>query len=287
MERPRAAMAPLTAMLDPGPDIAPGIHGTAIVHESVSLGEGAAIGPFAVIGADVRIGRNARIGAHATIREGTVIGDDALILDGARIGARVEVGHRVICHSGAVVGADGFSFATPEVNRVEAARSTLGDATGGKGQRWERIHSLGSVVIGDDVEIGANSCIDRGTIRATRVGRGTKIDNIVHVAHNVTVGEDCLLCAMVGIAGSTKIGDRVVLGGQVGVTDNTEIGDDVVAGGGAVILNRIPSGRVVLGNPAIRMEEQIAVSKNVRRLPRLMAQVAELRKRLSEGGASD
>ena len=287
VDRPRAAMAPLTAMLDSGPAIAHGTHPSALIDPTAQIGPGASIGPFAVIGARVTIGASARIGAHVSIRENAFIGADALLMDGARIGARVRIGDRFICHSGAVIGADGFSFTTPETNRVEAARATLGDGSGGMGQRWKRIHSLGGVIIGDDVEVGANSCVDRGTIRATRIGRGTKIDNLVHVAHNVTVGEDCLLCALVGIAGSTRIGNRVVLGGQVGVTDNTEVGDDVVAGGGSTILNRIPSGRVVLGTPAIRMEDEIAGSKNVRRLPRLFAQVAELRKRLSDDGASD
>ncbi len=166
----------------------------------------------------------------------THIGADALIHSGARIGRAVRIGARFIAQPGAVIGADGFSFVTPEKSRAEAARETMGDAGDAQAQSWTRIHSLGSVMLGDDIEVGANSCIDAGTIRPTRIGDGTKIDNQVHVAHNCEVGRDCLFAGQVGIAGSVKIGDNVILGGQVGVVDNIFIGDGVVAGGGTVIL---------------------------------------------------
>jgi UDP-3-O-[3-hydroxymyristoyl] glucosamine N-acyltransferase len=276
--RPRLAMAGLTRAFDPGPDIAAGIHPTAVIDATASIAPGAAIGPYVVIAARARIGARARIAAQVVIGEDTVIGDDALILPGVRIGARVRIGDRLICQPGAVIGSDGFSFVTEEKSGAEEIRETLGERGGIRAQSWHRIHSLGSVEIGDDVEIGSNSTIDRGTIRATRIGRGTKLDNLVHVAHNVEVGEDCLLCGQVGVAGSTRIGNRVVLAGQCGVGDNLFVGDDVIAGGATKILTNIPAGRAVLGYPAVKMDSHIEAWKNIRRLGRLFQQVAELRR---------
>ncbi len=275
--RPRLAMAALTRSFDPGPEIAPGIHASAIVDPSAELPGDAAIGPFAVIGARVRIGPGARIAAHVSIGADTVIGEGALIHAGARIAHGVSIGARVIVHSGAVIGGDGFSFVTPEKSGVEEIRETLGERQQIREQHWTRIHSLGGVELGDDVEIGSNATIDRGTIRATRIGRGTKVDSLVQVGHNVVVGEDCLLCGLVGIAGSARIGNRVVLGGQCGVSDNIFVGDDVIAGGATKIYTNAPAGRVLLGSPAVKMETHIEAQKNIRRLPRLYAQVAELR----------
>ena len=280
--RPRYAMSGLTRLMDPGPEIAPGVHASAVVDQTASIAAGAAIGPFVVIGARVTIGENARIASHTSIAEDAVIGADALILAGVRIGARVVIGDRFICQPGAVIGADGFSFVTPEKSRVEEARASLGGETAAINASWTRIHSLGSVEIGDDVEIGANTCIDRGTIRATRVGDRTKLDNLVHLGHNVVVGEDCLICGQVGVAGSTRIGDRVVFGGQVGVSDNIFVGDDVVAGGATKILTKVPAGRVILGYPAMKMEQFIEAGQNWRRLPRLMEDVKALKKAVSK-----
>lgn len=285
--RPRYAMAGITRALDPGPGIAPGIHPLSVIDPEARLGEGAAIGPFVVIGHGARIGARARIAAHVSIGAGAVIGDDALLLDGVKIGARVVIGDRLIAQPGAVIGADGFSFVTPEKSGVERARESLGDQGEVTAQSWTRIHSLGAVEIGDDVEIGANSTLDRGTIRSTRVGRGTKLDNLVHIGHNVQVGEDCLLCGQVGVAGSSRIGNRVVLGGQCGVSDNIFVGDDVVAGGATKIFSNAPAGRVLLGSPAMKMETQMEVVKNLRRLPRLFRDVKELQKTVSKPGDSD
>lgn len=284
--RPRYAMAGVTKLLDPGPEIAPGIHPSAVIDPSAEIGIGAAIGPFVVIGPRVRIGKGARIAPHVSVAEDAVIGEDALLNAGARIGARVRIGDRFIAQPGAVVGADGMSFVTPEKSTVEKVREGLGQVEAAQ-QSWTRIHSLGAVEIGDDVELGANAAIDRGTIRNTRIGNGTKIDNLVHLAHNVVVGEDCLFAALVGIAGSTTVGNRVVLGGQVGVVDNIFIGDDVVAGGGTKILSNVPSGRAVMGYPAIKMETHVETYKALRRLPRLFAQVAALQKSVLNPGESD
>ena len=215
---------------------------------------------------------------------GAQIGDDALIFQGALIGARVRLGQRAILQPNCVIGADGFSFVTPETSQVERIRHSLGQEDGAvPPQSWRRIHSLGAVIIGDDVEIGANATIDRGTIADTVIGDGTKLDNMVHVGHNVRIGRDCLLCGQVGIAGSVKIGDRVVLGGQTGVADNLEIGSDVVTGASTIILSTVPPGRAMLGYPAVRMETQIEMYKNLRRLPRLAQAVAEVKKAVFKG----
>ncbi|WP_413871443.1 UDP-3-O-(3-hydroxymyristoyl)glucosamine N-acyltransferase [Albidovulum sp.] len=282
--RPRLAMVAITQAFDPGAGIAEGIHPAAVIGAGATLGAGAAIGPFAVIGEGVTIGARARIAAHVTIGAGSRLGDDALIHAGVRIGRNVRVGDRFVCQSGAVIGGDGFSYVTPEKSGAEEVRETLGQRAGIRAQKWLGIRSLGGVVIGDDVEIGANATVDAGTIRATAIGNGTKIDNMVHLGHNVVVGEDCLLCGQTGIAGSVRIGNRVVLGGQCGAVDNIFIGDDVIAGGGTKILSNVPAGRVLLGYPAVKMETHVQAWKNIRRLPRLFEQVAELRAAVTRPG---
>ena len=280
--RGRLAMAGLSRMLDAGPEIAPGVHALAVIHPLAILGENAAIGPFVSIGAAASIGANARIASHVSVEAGAVIGADALILQGARIGAGVVIGDRFICQPGAVIGADGFSFVTAEKSGVEEIRETLGQRGSINAQSWTRIHSLGAVTIGDDVEIGANCAIDRGTISNTTIGSGTKLDNLVHVGHNVQVGTDCLLCGQVGIAGSARIGNRVVMGGQCGVNDNIFIGDDVICGGATKVFTNVPSGRVMLGYPAVKMGAHVEMQKALRRLPRLAARVAALEKKSNE-----
>lgn len=282
--RARLAMAGVTRALDPGPRIAPGIHPSAIVDPSAQVGPDAAIGPLAVIAAGVAIGARARIGPHVTVAEDAVLGSDVLLHAGARVGARVRLGDRVILQPGACVGGDGFSFVTPEESAIERVRKTLGDPGEARGQSYVRIHSLGSVVLGDDVEVGANATIDRGTVADTVIGRGTKIDNLVMIGHNNRVGEDCLICSQVGIAGGTTIGDRVVLAGKVGVNDNITIGDDVVAGGGSNIYTRVRAGEVVMGSPAVKMDVNLAMYRALRRLPRALEQLAALRGRPGDAG---
>jgi UDP-3-O-[3-hydroxymyristoyl] glucosamine N-acyltransferase len=285
--RPRYAMAGLTALLDPGPDIAPGIHPSAVIDPSAEIGPGAAIGPLAVIGPGARIGRNARIGPHASVGRGAVLGDDLLLNAGARIAHNVQIGDRFIGQPNSVVGGDGLSFVTPEKSGVERARETLGDQGEVTRQSWTRIHSLGGVVVGDDVELGASSCIDAGTIRPTRVGNGVKIDNLCHVAHNVEMGDDCLMAALVGIAGSTTIGNRCVFGGQAGVADNLFIGDDAIVTAATAVLSNVPAGRVMMGYPAVRMDQQTEMYKALRRLPRFMARFSGSEKAVSKRGQSD
>lgn len=285
--RGRLAMAGLSRIMDPGPEIAPGIHPMTVIDPTAEIGEGAAIGPFVTIGRGVRLGARARIASHVSVAEGATIGDDALVLQGARIGARVTIGDRFICQPGAVIGGDGFSFVTPEKSGVEEVRDTLGEREQIRQQSWTRIHSLGAVTIGDDVEVGANTTIDRGTIRDTVIGSGTKLDNLVQIGHNVQVGRDCLLCGHVGVAGSTRIGDRVVLAGKVGVSDNIFVGDDVIAGGGTNIYTNAPAGQALLGSPAVKMETQMEIQKAMRRLPRLFNRVKEIENVISKSRDSD
>lgn len=280
--RPRYAMAGVTAAMDAGPDIAAGVHSTAVIDESAVIGKGAAIGPFVVIGAGARVGARARIASHCSIGSGAVIGDDALLHEGVRICHHVQIGDRFIAQPGAVLGGDGFSFVTPQKSQVEAARESLGTAPEAvTEQSWVRIHSLGSLIIGDDVEVGSNTAIDRGTIANSEIGDGTKIDNLVHVGHNCRIGRDCLICGQTGFAGSVDMGDRVVLGGKCGVSDNITIGSDVVAAGASKLFTNVPSGRMVMGHPAVKMDTHVEMYKALRRLPRTTRAVTELQKAVS------
>lgn len=277
--RPRYAMAGVTAAMDVGSAIAVGVHPMSVIDESAMIGEGASIGPFVVIGAGARIGARARIASHVSIGAGAVIGDDALLHEGVRICHHVMIGDRFIAQPGAVLGGDGFSFVTPQKSTVEAARESLGTADHvAQEQSWVRIHSLGSLIIGNDVEVGANSAIDRGTISNSSIGDGTKIDNLVHIGHNCVIGTDCLICGQTGFAGSVVMGDRVVLGGKCGVSDNITIGNDVVAAGASKLFTNVPSGRMVMGHPAVKMDSHVEMYKALRRLPRTARTVAELQK---------
>ncbi len=260
-----------------------GIHPSAIVDESAEIGAGASIGPFVTIGAGAKIGVNARILSHASVAENATIGADCLLYNGVRIGARVTIGDRFIAQPNSVVGGDGFSFVSPEPGAVDAARAGQQPEAGAVQKHgFARTNSLGAVTIGDDVELGAGSTIDRGTIVDTTVGDGTKIDNLVMLGHNVQVGAHCLLCAQVGIGGSSVVADRVILGGQVGVADHVNIGTNVVAAGKAGISSNVPPNRFIMGNPAIKAEANVASYKAYRRLPNLVAKVDALQKQVSK-----
>jgi len=287
VERPRFAMSGLTQMLDPGQGFSTGIHPTAVIDASAELGADVSVGPLTVIGAGARIGAGSVIGPQCYIGADAVLGPNAYLRDHVTIGARVEIGARFIANPGARIGGDGFSFVTPEKSDVETARETLGSAQSSRAQSWVRIHSLGAVTLGDDVEVGANANIDYGTIRNTVIGNGTKIDSLVHVGHNCVIGNDCLLCGQSGLAGSAQVGNNVVLGGQVGVSDNIFVGDGVIAGGGSKLMSNVPAGRVVLGYPATKMDQSIQSYKALRRLPRLIEDMAALKKAVFKSGDSD
>ncbi len=255
--RGRLAMAQLTATLAPNP-VPPGVHPTAVLHPTAEISEAAAIGAFVSIGA------------------GASIGHGCQIAQGCRIGANVRLGQGCILHPNVVLGADGFSFVTTTPAHVEVARTSMGQEAPPQmdDPTWHKIHSLGGVVIGDNVEIGANSTVDAGTIRPTQIGNGTKIDNLVQVGHNAVIGDHVLLCAQAGVAGSTVVGDRTVIGGKAGLADNITVGADVVIGGGSVVLSNVPDGRVMLGYPAVKMTTHVESYKALRRLPRLLARLA-------------
>lgn len=274
--RPRWAMAGISEMLDPGYEFGGTIHPQCYIHPSAEIAPGAQIGPFTSIGARAKIGPNARIAANVTVGEDVVIGADVILHAGTRIGARCVIGDRFIGQPNCVVGGCGFSFVTPEPSGAEDVRATLSGERQLRAQRWHRIQSLGAVRIGDDVELGANSSIDRGTIRDTVIGSGTKIDSVCQIGHNVQMGEDCMMCGMAGVAGSAQIGNRVLLAGKVAVNDNIFVGDDVIVGGASRVYTNVPAGRTVLGDPATKLETQLEIRKVLRRLPRLAAHVASL-----------
>jgi UDP-3-O-[3-hydroxymyristoyl] glucosamine N-acyltransferase len=277
--RPRVALAHVTAAFQHAPDVGEGIHATAVIDPTAKIGAGAAIGPFVVVGAGVEIGANAIIAAHVSIGVDARIGDNALLHPGVRIGARCVIGDAFIAQPNAVIGADGFSFEPPQRGAVEQARQT-GSVAENRTTGFLRIHSLAAVEIGNDVEVGASTTIDRGTIAPTRIGSGTKIDNQVQIGHNVQVGETCLLCAFVGLAGSVRIGDRVVLGGKVGVGDHLKIGSDVVCAAGTLVAGNVPDRSVMMGIPATTRDQATRQIVAVKRLPRLLDQMAEIRKKL-------
>ena len=279
--RSRYILSGVTYLFEKKPEIEMGIHASAVIADDAVIGENAAIGPFVIIGSGVKIGDNTRIMSHTSVSEGAVIGDDALLYPGVRIGARVQIGDGFICQSNTVIGVDGFSYVTPKPGAVEEAKKTGQITASTRTNGFARINSLGTVVIGDNVEMGANCAIDRGTIENTTIGDGTKLDNLVHIGHNVTIGSTCLICGQVGIAGSSVLGDRIVLGGQVGVADHINIGSDVIAAGKSGISSNVPSGRVMMGSPAMRMDLNVEAYKALRRLPRLVAKVAKLEKSVS------
>jgi len=276
--RPRLAMGGVTRMLDPGQGEQPGIHPSAVIDPTAQIGADVSIGPLCVVGPNARIGEGSLIGAHCFIGADVTIGAQAHLREMVSIGARVTIGDRFRAQPGARIAADGFSYVTPETSGVENARKTLGDQGETDAQSWIRIHSLGAVRIGNDVEIGANCTIDNGTIRDTVIGNGTKLDNQVHIGHNCRIGNDCLLCGQTGLSGSVDIGNNVVLGGQCGVADNLFVGDRVIAGGGTKILSNVPAGRVMMGYPAVKMDTHTEIYKAQRRLPRLMRELDALKK---------
>ena len=233
------------------------------MHPTARIGKGASIAPGATVAAGARVGARTRIAEGAFVGEGAEIGDDSVLHANVVVAPRCVVGSRCILHPGVVVGSDGFGYVWD-------------------GQRHRKIPQVGTVRIGDDVEIGANSAIDRATLGETVVGRGTKIDNLVQIGHNVVIGEDVILCGQVGIAGSARIEDRATLAGQVGVNDHVTIGKGAIATGQAGVTGSIASGLVVSGMPAAPHRDFLRRAAVVARLPELARRVEALEKKLSE-----
>ena len=251
-------------LFHPDPDFAPFIHAAAVIDPTARLGSGVWIGASAVIGAEVEILEGARIYPNATIYDHVVIGKHSLSHSGVAIRERTLIGARVIIHNNAVIGCDGFGYAKDEE------------------RRWLKIPQTGRVVIEDDVEIGAGTTIDRSSVGETRIGRGTKIDNLVQIGHSCTVGEDSLLCAQVGLAGSSHIGNRVVLAGQAGVAGHLTIGDDAVVTAKSATSHDVPAGKMISGIPAFDNHDWLRSTAAFRRLGEMQRNIRELEKRLAE-----
>jgi UDP-3-O-[3-hydroxymyristoyl] glucosamine N-acyltransferase len=231
--RPKLAFAKAAErLLEPSP-IATGRHATAVIDASAKLGGGVAVGPYAVIEADTTIGANTQIGAFCYIGRGAKIGESCQLFPRVNLYAGAKLGNRVIVHSGAVIGGDGFGY-------------VYGDGN------YAKFPQVGAVEIGDDVEIGNNTTIARGSLGKTRIDRGVKLDNLVHIAHNVHIGEHTIIAAQTGVSGSSEIGDHVVIGGQVGIADHCTIESGSIVGAQAGIPTgkKIRAGEVVWGTPA-------------------------------------
>jgi UDP-3-O-[3-hydroxymyristoyl] glucosamine N-acyltransferase len=256
----------------------PGIHAAAVISPLATVGNNVSVGPFCYVGPHAVIGDNTVLQAHAYVGAHARIGGGGFIFSGARIMDGVQIGDRAIIHPNAVIGADGFSFVSAEKGSVEAFKE--GRTNTGGNNHLLRIASLGPVVVGDDVEIGAGTTIDRATLRTTRIGSGTKIDNQVQVGHNATIGQNVMICGQAGVAGSSTIGDRVVLAASSGVADNVQIGDDAMVGAAAGVAGNVPARTIVMGTPAMPRERFQDLIMAQARLPRLMKQVEELKDRI-------
>ena len=241
-----------------------GVHRLAFVGDGVTLGPDVSIGPFAVISDGVRIGARTIVHPHVTIGRQTTIGDECVLHPHVSLRERIQIGHRVILHDGVVIGSDGFGFA----RRPDGTH--------------HKIPQIGSLVIEDDVEIGANSAIDRPAVGQTRIGAGTKIDNLVQIAHGVSIGRNVLLAAQVGVAGSVTIEDDVTLAGQVGVAGHITLGRGVVATAQSGIPNSVGAGSFISGYPAIPNREWLRSSALFRKLPELKRRLADLERRIQE-----
>ncbi len=257
VERPRLAMMTLLNVFYEAPDFYSGIHPSAVIHPEAKIGQNVSIGPNVVVSRGVEIGDNTKLLANIYLGKFAKVGNDCLFHPGVNIGDFVQIKNRCIIHHGASIGADGFSFVTETPDNIETARSE-GEVKGGNtNQKIYKIPSLGSVVIEDDVEIGANTAIDRGTIENTTVGAQTKIDDLVMIGHNCKIGKACMIVSQVGIAGSCKIGDRVVIAGQAGLKDHTDIGDDSIVLAKAGVTKSFPAKSVIMGAPAVPRKDFI------------------------------
>lgn len=259
------------------------IHPSAIIHPTAKIGENVLIGPFVVIGENTSIAQNTQIFENVSIAHNVTIGENALIYPGVRIAPDVQIGNNVTIMYNSAIGAEGFSYLTPNQEAIRDARNA--EHSGGLSNlAIERIYSLGSVEIGDAVEIGGNVTIDRGTIENTRIANGTKIDNLVHIGHNVQIGENALICAQCGIAGSAVLGNRCIMAGQTGVSDHITIGDDVIATGQTGLNINVSSGKVMMGTPPVPIDKAFEIYKSTRRLPRLAERVKKLEALLLDKG---
>jgi len=258
---PRVAFAKTVGVFFPEPTFAPGIHPNAVIAASAKIDPTAHIGPYCTVGEGVTIGAHCVLQSHISIGADSVLGEATNLFPNVTIYSRTQIGARVRVHSGTIIGSDGFGYVLD-------------------GAIHRKVPQIGNVIIGDDVELGANVSIDRGALGSTSIGKGTKIDNQVHVAHNVEIGEHCILCGQVGIAGSAKLGNYVVLAGQVGIAGHLKIGNQVTVGSKAGVMHNIPDGQMWLGTPAQPDKQAKRIVIAVQRLPDLLKKVAMWEKKL-------
>ena len=260
---PRLAFARSVRALCPRREASAGVHATAVVARDAVIGKNVAIGAHAVIGAESHIGEGCRIAAGCVIGSRVGLGDNSVLHANVTIYDDVEIGLRAILHSGCVIGADGFGFVLA-------------------GDHYEKFPQVGRVVIGDDVEVGANSCIDRAALGVTWIGDGVKLDNMVHVGHNCRIGRHVVVAAQTGFSGGVVVEDYAVIGGQVGIGDKARIESRAVLGSGCGVLTSkiIRAGQVVWGTPARPLREYLEMLANLGRLPELREEVANIKQRL-------
>lgn len=264
----RLALTVLLKLFERPRPTGPFRHDTAVVDASATIGEGVYIGAHTCIGAGATIGARTVLQAGAIVGADTRVGDDCLLNQHATVLEGCVLGNRVIIHSGAVVGSEGFGWAFVE-------------------GRLEKIPQVGNVVLGDEVEIGANSTVDRAQTGSTRIGRGTKIDNLVQIGHNCEIGEHCAIAALTGLAGTTIIGDYVQVAGQVGFKGHVKVGSRVIIHGKAGIWGDVPDDTIVAGNPARPQKEEMRREVMVRKLPKLFARVDALERKPGNAGDPD
>ena len=259
---PYLALAEILDRMHPAPRPAPGVSADARIGPGATLGTDVAIGPFAVVGSGARLGDRAVVGAGAVVGDGSVVGADSILMPRVVLYPGTSVGARCLIHAGVVLGGDGFGFATTSGTH-------------------RKVPQLGRVVIEDDVEIGANSTVDRGTLGETKIGRGTKIDNLVMVAHGVVIGPHGLLAGQAGVAGSTRIGSHVTMAGQSGSAGHLRMGDHVVIAAKTAVFADVPDGAFVAGIPAVDHRAWKRSLALVKMLPELRSKLRTLEERLA------
>ena len=263
VENPRLAFSKLLVLFHPRQSVPQGIHPTAVIDESASIGSNVAVMAYAVIGKNAVIGDGTVIYPNVFIGDNVTIGKESAIFPGAVIHENCVLGERNVIRAHAVIGGEGFGFAT-------------------KDGKHTRIPQIGNVEIGDDVEIGACTCIDNATLGSTKVASGTKIDNLVHLGHNVEIGEDCFIIAQTGIAGSTKVGHHVIFAGQTGCTGHVKIGDNAVFAGKSGITGNMEGNKVYAGFPVRPHIEWNRTQVYIKRLPEMAKTIKALEKKIAE-----
>lgn len=256
------ALAELLPHLYPEPEVRTGIHPTAVLEPGVTLGEDVTLGPYSVVGSRVRLGDRVRIGPHAVVESECDLDDDVVLHSHVVLYRGVRIGQRSVLHAGVRAGVDGFGYAEDEGEH-------------------RKIPQVGRCLIGADVEIGANSTIDRGSVGATEIGDGVKIDNLVHIGHNVRIGEGSIIIAQVGIAGSVRVGKGVTLAGQAGIPGHVEIGDGATVAAQAGLFGDVPAGAVYSGYPARPHREALRTQAALQQLPEALKRLRAIERSLS------